>query len=114
MMNKHNLKVGQIIFVEQAYRRDALVKYEIMKIGRKWVTFKYPDERYTREAGRFDLETLAMDGNGTVWLSEEERTKAKLLQEAWSSFQQAVSNAYRRPAAVTCEAIAEARRLLGL
>lgn len=114
-MNKHNLKVGQHIFVEHNYDRGVPTEYEISKIGRKWAEYKHPGPKTAYVVGRFNLETLAHeDSRDHVWLSLEERKHAKLLNEAWSSFRRAVLDCQRRPERAVIETITEARRLLGL
>lgn len=113
-MNKHNLKVGQTVYVDHAYRRsDETVRYEITKIGRKWAEVKTPKGTYV--AGRFDLETLRWESrNDTVWLSLEERAEARALYKAWEEFKRKVYNIHNRPSAATLENIAKAVELLGL
>lgn len=111
-MNKHNLKVGQRVFIPDL-RRNGVTEYEISKIGRKWVEYKWPDERYQHVVGRFDIETL-FNGTHTVWLSLEELGQSRLLSAEWNSFRSAVNIAFQRPKTATLESIKEARRLLGL
>ncbi len=115
-MNKYNLKVGQIIYVDHDYSRGAgPTEYEVTKVGRKWAELKYANSRYASVRGRIDINTLEWDGRGaSVWLSLEERTQAKLLLDAWDSFRRKVMDAHRRPPKATLEIIMEARALLGL
>lgn len=72
-MNKHDLKVGQEIFINviARHRKDELEAVTIRKIGRKWATC---GEGYRER--RVDLETLRVDNEGfgypqTAYLSRE-------------------------------------------
>lgn len=114
-MNKHNLKVGQHIFVERDYDRGKPTEYVISKIGRKWVEYNFENSRFTAPRGRFELETLHDEHRGKVWLSLEQRTQHRLLAQAWGKFCDDIANArYRRPLHVSHEDIAEVRLKLGL
>lgn len=114
-MNKHNLKVGQHVFVEHDFDRGKPTEYVITKIGRKWVEYNYENSRFIAPRGRFDLETLQAEGRGTVWLSLEQRTEHKILTEAWHKFCNDIATArYRKPAWISLESIKEARLKLGV
>ena len=114
-MNKHNLKVGQIIFVEHSYtRNETLAEYEVAKIGRKWAELKRPgDSKYI--VGRIDLETLEWDGrHHRVWLSLEERKNILEKSAAWTDFCRAISNVRSCPKHLSKEDIERARSILKL
>jgi len=114
-MNKHNLKVGQKLFIKrerrnsEAAQEDDFYAYEVEKIGRVWAKLKHPYYRV-------HLETLVLDGSRhNVYLSIEQYNTAVALQAAWVDFYKAVNQFnWRRPEYVTLEGIKEARLKLGL
>ncbi len=117
-MNKHNLKVGQTLYVRlvdryhQANKVD-FIELKVESIGRKWATVT--QKGYTRRR-RVDIDTLELeDGRGTIWLSPAAYTEAKALREAWHAFLTAIDMArYRPPRGLTVDAINEARAKLCL
>ena len=113
-MNKHNLQVGQKLYVRHDRNRQRndntdLDEYEVEKIGRVWAKLKHPYYRV-------NLETLGLDGGrGTVYLSPKHYIDAQELHKAWSNFVRTITDMhYRRPDHVTLESIKEARLKLGI
>src|SRR4051812_39221275 len=102
-----NLVVGQKLWwVNNRNRPDA---YEVVvtKVGRKWATI---DDRH-----RIDLSTLHADragysSPGRCYLSRTDWEAETALNAAWEEFRREVGNIYRRPAYVTLENIATARK----
>lgn len=112
-MNKHNLVVGQTVWItKRAHYGSAwpdLIPTKVEKVGRIWAQI---DE--TRD--RLNVETLQMESSGRrVWLRPELYEQAKTCDEAWTKFCVDIQNIrYRRPQYITLEAIKEARRKLGI
>lgn len=114
-MNKHNLKVGQSIYIK--FHRDyagsasprELTEHTVEKIGRVWAKLNHPYYR-------IELETLALDGgHGTAYLDPQHYKDAVELQRDWREFCVRIREIeHRRPINMTCETIKEARRVLGI
>ncbi len=110
-MNKHNLKVGQRVFIDHSYNRGKTSEYEITKIGRKWAEFGLVGS--SRGLRRFDLETLRTEGNkDQVWFSLEVRDQGIAVNKAWSEFRHKVDRLYHKPEHVTLELIQELQEKL--
>lgn len=90
--------------------------YQVLAVGRKWVTFG-TGSRFER--GRFDVETLMVDGKGytesPIILSIERWRESREAGRAWSRFCDAVRDTTLRvPDGATPATVAQAAALLGL
>jgi hypothetical protein len=108
------LTVGQKLwFVWADKRRGDPHEVTVTRIGRKWAYL----DRY--ETYRIDSNTLAVDGGagrsspGHCYLSREGYEASLARNRAWNDLRKEIDRR-KRPAGVTVEQIAEARRLLGL
>lgn len=117
-MNKHNLKVGQVLYVRfddrfHEVNKIDFVEATVTKLGRKWASLSR--KGYNREL-KLNLETLTVnDGQHRAWLSPAAYTDDKALHAAWRDFCRAVADVYYRPPSwLSLEAIKEARAKLGL
>lgn len=103
-------EVGQTVFYSDNDRKGRIYQTKIESIGRKWVNLE-------RHAGRFDKETMLMDGgqygiSGRVYLTAEAYHNEQAVEALWKKFRDAYTS--QAPDGVTVDAIHEAARLLKL
>lgn len=90
-------------------------EFVVCKVGRKWATCAEPG--CTRDAMRFNVETLAVDGGaysspGKVWLSLDAWRADRDARLAWAALRVKLDRTYSPP--VGAEYVRIAARILGL
>lgn len=106
----NTFEIGQTVFYTDNDRKGRIYPSKVESIGRKWVNLE-------KHAGRFDKETMLLDGGqysspGKVYLSEEVYRNELAVEDLWKKFREAYT--YRAPEGVTVDNIREAARLLKL
>lgn len=96
----------------------------VTKVGRKWAEFvraKYfkAGEPPRSPAGRFDMETLKLDGGsftspGSVYRTADEYEWAVREEKLWEQFRRALDRLHRKPDNVNDVAIFKAAEALGI
>lgn len=105
---KHDIKVGQQVYVVQAqYRREDTLRAayeEVTRIGNKYF---YTGEGWKET--KYSLKTLreVSDSNyhAAAYLTKEEFDERIALTDAWNEFKTVASNLYSRPEHLTLQDI---------
>lgn len=104
---------GQTVYLSDTTHshKPCLSTTQITKVGRKWVECGMH--------GRFDRQTLVRDGGeysspGRAYLSADDWHAEQELEEAWSTFRQAIGRDHRVPKDLTIEKLKEAAAALNI
>lgn len=108
-MNKHDLKVGQTVYLHRTRGPLTLEPMEVTKVGRVWATLALTSDR-------LNVETLRLETSGSrAWLSEAEYENEHKLSKGWEHLRRDFLDLhYRRPDGVTLADIEKAREVLKL
>lgn len=118
--SKPQFSIGQRMYYVRGERRGGPSWVEITKIGRKWISAAYVDNKGKLYSElRFDHETLYVDNGGysspgRCYFTKEEYDAECLLNLAWSNFSSAIRNQYRLQENVTLDQIQAAAKVLGI